>query len=193
MKKSMRFDGIPEFRPNKVALMEAILFLIDQAAGIGRRLSKGEIVKCLFLADDAHLTEYGRPITFDNYIAMKKGPVGNLSSDMLNGKVDWDDFGVPQSPWSTMEQNGLTFYTAPRQNIVPIELSRSDLTQLAAAFAKVTTSGFETVSEISHAHPAWIAAWGPGENKAVAMDWRRFPALDESRALDLVSASWAGQ
>ncbi len=61
--KSMRFDGIPEFRPNKVALMEAILFLIDQAAGIGRRLSKGEIVKCLFLADGAHLTEYGRPIT----------------------------------------------------------------------------------------------------------------------------------
>ena len=47
------------------------------------QITQYDIVKSLFLADKAHLNRYGRPITFDNYFAMKDGPVPNLAYNLL--------------------------------------------------------------------------------------------------------------
>lgn len=189
MDADVNFDGLPKLEPKRDKIVAAILLLLSEAQLTGRALSKGEIVKSLFLADDHHLSAFGRPVTFDNYVAMHKGPVGDLASDMLNDKVDWEDFDRANAPWIRGTERGLQCY---KPSIVEADLStlsRTDVASLKKAFDIVTNDGFDGVSESSHDHPAWRAAWGDGTAKAAAMDWRDFPSVDEETVLDLVSSS----
>lgn len=193
MNRVVRYDGLPELLPRKDKLLAAMLFVLEEAEKLGRELSKGEIVKALFIADDQHLAEYGRPITFDNYVAMKKGPVGDLASDMLNDKVSWKEFSLSAAPWAKKEKRGLVFYALADTPCDESELSVSDKEELSSALSKVLAQGFERTSDKSHDHPAWRAAWGAGDKKAVAMDWRTFPGVDQEMADDLSMASRLGQ
>lgn len=190
----MDFKDLPTFKPKKDKLLAAILFLMEEAAKAGLKLTTGEIVKSLFIADDRHLAEFGRPITFDNYVAMTNGPVGDLASNMLNDdwRVVWSEFGLDRAPWSTEELKGWTYYQVGDVAADRRKLSRSDVDELLAAMAYVTSVGFYAVSEKTHEHPAWISAWSSKEisDRAAAMDWRDFPEVDGSLASDLVIASW---
>ncbi len=178
MNQNVRYDGLPELLPRKDKLLSAMLLLLEQADRLGRELSKGEVVKTLFIADDAHLAEYGRPITFDNYVAMKKGPVGDLASDMLNDKVSWGEFALEGAPWSKVEKRGLVYYALADMPCDESNLSLSDKEELVDALSEVLAQGFERTSDKSHDHPAWRAAWGTGDKKAVAS-----PALHLRTAL----------
>jgi hypothetical protein len=59
-------------RTNRI--LAAMLFLMNEHPG----LTQCQIVKSIFLADEQHLNTYGRPVTFDNYVAMPRGPVPSL-------------------------------------------------------------------------------------------------------------------
>lgn len=160
MDPSVQYDGLPELKPRKDKLLSAMLYILEQAANRGRSLSKGEIVKTLFFADDAHLAEFGRPITFDNYVEMKKGPVGNLASDMLNEKVQWTEFGLPEAPWRISSPRGLAFYSPSGQRATAG--SSPEATQ--KTWTQRWHRSWKQVSRehrmFSHEHPAWAAAWG---------------------------------
>ena len=69
--------------PNGPKVWEAILHVIREADRRNIRVTQFEILKTLFLADRAHLNRYGRPITFDEYVAMQDGPVPSLAYDVL--------------------------------------------------------------------------------------------------------------
>lgn len=192
MTPEVDFKDLPHFKPKKQKLLAAILLLIEEAAKMKRTLSKGEIVKSLFVADDTHLQKHGRPITFDNYVALAKGPVGDLTSDMLNDRVEWSDFELAVAPWQRRDVRGLDRYAAGPVASNRRKLSPSDIEELTAALRHVTGAGFQKISDDTHVHPAWSRAWErKGENaRAAAMDWREFPALDEDTVSDLVMASW---
>jgi hypothetical protein len=190
----MDFRDLPTLFPKKHKLLAAILLLMEEAAKVGLKLSKGEIVKSLFLADDRHLAQYGRPITFDNYVAMKNGPVGDLASDMLNDRpnVRWSDFNLDRAPWSQEHLGDRTFYRSQCVTADRRKLSPSDVDALRAALDHVVTAGFLQISKETHTHPAWAAAWSAKADceRAAAMDWRDFPDVDAALASDLVMASW---
>ena len=63
--------------------LAAICHVIGLAEKSEYQLTQYDIVKTLFLADRQHLNEFGRPITFDNYVAMTHGPVPSCSYDLL--------------------------------------------------------------------------------------------------------------
>ena len=64
----------------KDAAMEAVLYI---AQNIGDRKDMHKIFKTLYFADREHLSNYGRSITGDRYIAMSYGPVPSNVDDIF--------------------------------------------------------------------------------------------------------------
>lgn len=48
----------------------------------GGKITKLEVLKLIFFADRYHLRKYGRPITNDQYLAMRFGPVASYVKEM---------------------------------------------------------------------------------------------------------------
>lgn len=191
MKPPMNFKDLPRFKPKKRKLIAAILVLIETAASMGKSLSKGDIVKSLFIADGEHIEDHGRPITFDNYIAMQRGPVGDLAFDMLDDDVDWSEFGLEAAPWTKRSVGWHQRYSPCGIAADRLDLSRSDVAALNSALNHVLEKGFKAISEETHGHPAWLSAWGGKHEgaRAAAMDWREFPAFRTEEVSDLVMSS----
>ena len=70
------------FRPDKAS--EAIDLIARARPGITQYF----IGKLLYLADKAHFLDWGRPITFDRYVAMVHGPVPSAVRNMLAAAAD---------------------------------------------------------------------------------------------------------
>lgn len=177
--------------PNKTKIVEAILFLIQEAHGRGNEPSQYDIVKALFEADTAHLNRVGRPVTFDNYYAMKNGPVASESYEMLKPSYNWASLGFKEAPWSARQVGPQArVYTVRREPNLRL-LSRTDQAALSDALSMVIELGFAGMRDRTHKHPAWRAAWARrGDAQSVPMD----PALlydepDEELAEDLAYVS----
>jgi len=185
-----------KLRPNRKRILESILFLISEAEKCGGYLTQYEIVKSLYLADLSHLENYGRPITFDNYTAMKNGPVPSAAFDML--KQDYDgsaQFGESWPLWVSEPspadgQRALKFHKLKRQPNIRA-LSSSDRAALSEALSNVKALKFGGIRDLTHTHPAYLAAWKEnGGRKAYDMDYvLLIPNQDEDVYLDLVHAS----
>lgn len=67
--------------------MQVILYISNRL----KRTDFHKIFKILYFADQAHLSEYGRPISGDVYIAMKDGPVPTKIYDIFKA-VRGDSF-----------------------------------------------------------------------------------------------------
>jgi uncharacterized phage-associated protein len=70
---------------NTKAVVQTIYYILQKTGS----LEKMKIVKLVYLADKLHLLSFGRTITRDNYRAMKNGPVGSTTLDILNEKIDY--------------------------------------------------------------------------------------------------------
>lgn len=191
MHATMNSTDLPQFTVHKQKLLASILALIEEAAKDRQPIITDEIVKSLFIADDAHLYKYGRPITFDNYTAEEQGPVGDMAADMLSDKVDWSVFDLNEAPWRKQIISGLEHYGPGTITSQRMNLSPSDVEGLTEALRLVKSIGDEQAAQKTRAHHAWRSAWyGRGrENDSVAMDWREFPEVDPERIGDLVHAS----
>lgn len=188
-------DGMPNdvhvFTPDRDVLLEAMLLLLEEAERTKQELTGYEVVKSLFIADLDHLDEHGRPITFDNYWAMEHGPVGDLAYDMLKPDFDWSVHGMTSAPWTRRRSTGRkAFFSAPRRPANRRYLSKTDVRALLGALTKVRSLEFGGVRKQTHENPAYIAAWGLGEAKAVAMDPRLlFAERDDELIAELAYAS----
>lgn len=188
----------PKLRPNLKRILESILFLIANAENEkdGDYLTQYEIVKSLFIADKMHLEVYGRPITFDNYTAMKNGPVASQAYNMLKPDFDGGKHFEENWPIWTSESspadgnNARKFHRLKRQPNVRA-LSESDRTTLLEALEIVKSLEFGGVRDLTHKDAAYVAAWKEnGGKKAYEMDYvRLLPDQDEDSYLDLVHAS----
>lgn len=73
------------------AAVEAVLYIASRQGG---RASFHEILKLRYFADRLHLSRYGRIASGDSYAAMKFGPVGSRTYDLLKAakpgaESDW--------------------------------------------------------------------------------------------------------
>lgn len=55
----------------------------------GGKINKMKAIKLVWMADRLHLRKYGRPITKDDYIAMKFGPVGSITRNITDEAVPY--------------------------------------------------------------------------------------------------------
>jgi uncharacterized phage-associated protein len=155
--------------PNVGRILAALFHVMSEAKSRTRRVSQYDLVKTLFLADRAHLNEWGRPITYDNYSAMLHGPVPSLAYDLLKGNAKaLRDHRIALLPWQTVDQPKSIKHYFPIDGaiIVGEYLSQSDIEALNDALATVVRLGFSQIRRLTHEDPAYVDAWKEDGGKA---------------------------
>ena len=173
--------------PNIPRILAAIHRVISLGQRRGRPVSQYDIVKSLFLADRLHLNEWGRPITYDNYVAMKYGPVPSLAYDLLKGnEFAMRQHGIDNLPWKSSivpGRGGMRHYTINEAELDEERyLSESDLDALNYGLDTVTRLGFGQIKRLTHQDPAYLDAWR-GDDEGGAYDMK-FALLFEEPNFD---------
>lgn len=175
-----------KLKPRADKIVETIIFLIARTDKKKKVSTQYDIVKTIWFADTWHLEKYGRPVTFDNYVAMENGPVPSKTYDILKDKEYHDTL------WSVTPYTGKanSYHDAQRQFNTE-KLSESELKELTEAQDLVWSLGFGNTKDVTHTHPAYKRAWvadHPGQ-KSFPMDYVLLVDGDEELYQDLVFAS----
>jgi len=157
--------------PNAKRIVAALYHAMMTSQRRHRSVTQYDLVKTLFLADRAHLNEWGRPVTYDNYSAMIHGPVPSLAYDLLkSNEKALRDFSIEKLPWRSelvSVGKGTKRYQAIEGALDAEEfLSESDLEALNDALTTVQRLGFGQIRRLTHEDPAYVEAWREGGNKA---------------------------
>lgn len=154
---------------------QAINFFAVQNGG---EIEKLHALKLIYFADRYHLRKYGRPITNDQYWAMRLGPVASGVKDLF--ELDSVSHEERHYAASLLTKGGKTYSV---QSLAPVDatvFSESD--QEALQFAWEHFGRRSRIVEKAHAYPEWTrhkAAIAGGASR-VAMDYLDF--LDDPPA-----------
>jgi len=145
-------NGIGEFDVNKA--IAAIAFLVRETGA-----TMYSVMKMLYLADKAHLEQYGRFITGDHYVAMEQGPVPSCTYNMVK-HVRGEDCRRPGDEVAKKflscdtESHKITIRQMPDMD----ELSQSDIECLAEIAGIYRRVGHWAVRDMAH-DGAWKKTW----------------------------------
>jgi hypothetical protein len=168
--------AVPEhvlMKPDVDRILAALYFVMAEAQRRGRNVSQYDLVKTLFLADRAHLNQWGRPVTYDNYCAMFHGPVPSLAYDLLKGNEKvMRDHHLHGLPWKSVPFSKSTRHFFPVDEALDHQdfLSESDIEVLIEALGVVQSLDFGQIRRLTHEDPAYVDAWrDDGGRAAYAM------------------------
>jgi hypothetical protein len=181
----------------------ALGFLIKEAEAMGIDVTQYDLVKSLFLAERGHLNKFGRPITFDNYVAMRHGPVPSLAYDLLKkNRITMQKYGVKELPWLSAQAEhlgqGCMLFTASSVSSEGSVLSPSDIEALRNALIVVSSLTFGQIRELTHGDAAYKEAWRDGESQNAPMslgllfDTPDFVAAEEIRLISQLTSDSEG-
>lgn len=74
-----------KFKFNEKKTTQAVLLFLEKSGG---EMNYMKLIKLLYLADRDALVRWERPITGDNYVSMKHGPVLSNALDIINNGDD---------------------------------------------------------------------------------------------------------
>jgi uncharacterized phage-associated protein len=181
-------------KPNVQKIVAAITYVIARADARRISVTQYDILKTIFIADKTHLNKFGRPITFDNYYAMRAGPVPSLTYDFLKEKATALSMAhLHRLPWDRQAGGaGRFLYTNADPTKIDDHLSESDKLALADAFTTIKSLTFVQIIALTHDDPAYKEAWqgGESESKAFLMSLGMLfdaPDFDEAEALQFRS------
>lgn len=169
--------------PNLPRIIESVVFVVSESDRLGKTASQYDIVKTIFLADRRHLNEYGRPITFDRYVAMKHGPVPSTLYDLLK-----EDPASRDLPWRKTQVNDKIYQFSDASRAADLDiLSESDIEALAESFVTVKSLGFSQIRKLTHEDAAYIDAWeDEGGKKSYDMSYAMlFDVPNVEKAADI--------
>lgn len=135
---------------NERKAINAVLYIVTKL----KRKDFHKIFKILYFADREHLSEFGRPISGDIYIAMDDGPVPSNIYDIFKAVRGDGYFKDVEGKFSTI------FKVADWDLIVPLEepnlktLSKTDMFHLDKALELYGDMTWEEVKDKSHDY-AW--------------------------------------
>jgi uncharacterized phage-associated protein len=173
-----------DFRPNPQKIVELLLYLAHARPGADAY----QAVKFFYLADREHLIRYGRPITQEQYVAMKFGPVASTALDLLN--LD------PQVlRWAKLKELPFKTESVPRPNTTPLTyireplrevdfdlFSKSDIRVFDEILEKYGKLTFDELFKITHDHFAYKRAWNDrGPMKASPMRYEEMIDDEDDR------------
>jgi len=153
----MRFT----FDPRRTA--QAAAWLLHQHDG---QLTRGKLLKLLYLCDRRSLVETGSPITGDYMVSMDQGPVLSITYDLIKGnyaepnaRAIWGQYvrSVPKTI-------GVRAATAPprrgAERAAYDHLSTYDLTTLRRINDAFGALPWEQLSNYTHGLPEWQNPFG---------------------------------
>lgn len=187
----------PTMRADYRKTVEVILFLIEEAERRGTYVTKYDIVKSIFVADVSHLNNYGRPVSYDNFYAMKDGPVPSAAYELLGDTrpdkylLDYGIWPLWQKERSPSDGRLAVKFFRPARSPNTRMLSETDISALREALSLIKAQSFTETRDMTHEHPAYIEAWQPeNETKSFLMDYHLLvDGLDEDLVSDVVHAS----
>lgn len=146
-----------KFILNKEKTVATMLYVASKIPGIQYH----QLLKIVYFADLKHLSEYGRQITGDYYVAMKDGPVASWLYDLLKknkGEHYWHLFEVG---WFKK----VTPKGEPDMNV----FSKSDIECLDASITDNAGVSFGELKSRSH-DSAWTYTWNNiGKNREISL------------------------
>ena len=178
--------------PNLDKIIAAISYIISEANAGGEVVTQYDIVKSLFLADRSHLNKYGRPVTFDNYVAMKDGPVPSCAYDLLKDDPEAVRRGNIHIPWDRSPAPHISHrafvFDIPTDRVSVDALSPSDIEELRAALTVIKSLGFQQVRRLTHEDQAYIEAWDEeGDAKRYPMSYSLLFDVPNSSAAEALA------
>ena len=129
--------------------VEVLLYIALRSANVYKAL------KILYLADRAHLAEYGRLICGDTYVAMRLGPVPSGAYDLIKA-ARGDGFcraAIPVTEAFAIEGHAIVARRKPALDL----LSDSDMECLDSALDEYEDMSFDQLKSLSH-DDAWRSA-----------------------------------
>ena len=185
----------PKLKADWKKLLDVVLFLISDAQRTGSPATQYQIVKSIFVADERHLNDYGRPIAFCNYAAMENGPVPSEAFDLLKADFEWKKLDLKSAPWKRVpaphvSKKAFQFKDVTRPPNMKA-LSETDVEYLREALATIRALGFLGTKDFTHRHIAYRSAWKEDEKrKSFPIDYTLLlKDKDEELLSDIVHAS----
>lgn len=117
----------------------------------GGRMSYMKLLKLLYLADRKALLEHGRPITFDRYVSMDRGPVLSQTYNLI---VEEDDPGNP-TYWRQFISPPVGWEVELRKDAPTTELSRAQERVLDETFVQFGKMSRWELVRVTHMLPEW--------------------------------------
>lgn len=182
-----------ELRANIQKILAAVAYVIALGEKRGLDVTQYDILKTFFIADRSHLNQYGRPVTFDNYYAMRAGPVPSVTYDLLKENAPaLHRFHISHLPWERQAGGGGTFhYGKPDIGIIDEALSESDKLALSDALSIIKGLTFRQIVELTHNDPAYVEAWdAEGAKQAYLMSLGMFfdsPDFEAAETVEFLS------
>ena len=124
------------------------------------------LYKILYFADSEHLAEYGRPITGDEYIAMKFGPVPSLLRNVINSVNN-------PNPWLKIDIDAkqyfdvVSYFVGAKRACNTDILSESDIECLDKSIERLKSFSFDQRTRESH-NFAWENAANSNYNGEIS-------------------------
>lgn len=138
---------------NHRKITQALNFFATKEGG---PINKMKALKLLWLADRLHLRRYGRTITNDTYYALRNGPVASTASNIASNDARY----LPREVVEYSKQ----FVSAKTQrkfdSIAAVDekvFSQTDRDALREVYEEFGRTDEETLSELSHHYPEWMA------------------------------------
>ena len=153
---------------------QALNYLAKNVGSSGN-INKMRAIKLIYFADRYHLRKYGRPVTNDEYVAMKRGAVGSKTKDIAENTSFLDD----------VERDYRNRYIVSKgtydiQSIEEVDMdvfSDSDVEALDFTIKNLSRFDQFELVDISHAYPEWKkfeSAFDSGRNAAFNMNYEDF-------------------
>lgn len=159
------------FREKKDKILESILYLVHT----GKELDQYRVGKIFYLADREHFRRFGRPITFDKYVAMANGPVPSITYDIIKGNkvsgINGDDL-----PFQIEAVENIYYVSAPKRGINRGLFSKSDLVVFDDIIDRFGNWSFKSLFDYTHRDYAYTRAWDNRTAKAEEMRFEDFLA-----------------
>lgn len=178
--------GVLRLTPKKEKILASVLYLIQEQPGI----TQYEICKALFLADKRHLNTHGRPVTFDNYVAMLHGPVPSFAYNMMKPGFDFQTiFGRKAAPWNSFAEGNIRHFEKPKIQEEMDDLSETDISALNIALEIIRALTFTQLRALTHEDPAYKIAWSQrGNGNQHPIEIRGLLELSEVEVEDICHA-----
>ncbi len=151
-----RKQYMSNYNLNKEKSIASLLYICNELGGAWDLYS---ILKMLYFAEQKHLVKYGRPITGDDIVAMKFGPVPSCAYDLVKPKtIDCNHFDISEDlVVSCKDQPNMDF------------LSESDVLCLNESIRENRDLNFGQLKDKSH-DSSYEKAWALKRNSVIPFD-----------------------
>lgn len=139
----------PKFREDKAA-QAAALFLKHRGASLScQKMSHLKLMKLLYLAEREALIRWRRPIIFDSYVSMDKGPVLSQTLNLLHGESETS--GIWGETISSPTDNEVSLIRDPGTN----SLSEAEELLIKEIFHEYGRMSRWEICDKTHELPEW--------------------------------------